>query len=67
MAFASTRPRTPSLIYLPFVFSVGTASWSLLVGSLLVLAAVVLAPVFQSVRTAQAERNDVAATVALLQ
>jgi hypothetical protein len=34
------RPRTPTLLWIPFVFSVGTISWALLVGGVLVLAAI---------------------------
>jgi len=60
------RPRTPSIIYVPFLFSVTTISWALLVGALAVLAAVLLTPAVQDLRTAEAQRNDLQATVDLL-
>jgi hypothetical protein len=59
------RPRTPSFIWLPFVFSIGTLSWALLLGALAVLSVIVLAPVVADVRTAEARRNNVQATLQL--
>jgi len=32
------RPRTPSILWLPFVFSIGTLSWAMLLAGLLLLA-----------------------------
>src|SRR3954468_21730303 len=60
------RPRTPTFIWLPFVFSIGTISWALLFAGLAVLAAVVLAPAMREVNQAQATRNDYHATLELL-
>ena len=60
------RPRTPSILWLPFVFSIGTLSWVLLVGSLLILAAVVIVPAYQQVCEAKNTRYDIQATLDLL-
>lgn len=60
------RPRTPTFIWIPFVFSVGTVSWALLLAGLLILAAVVLAAPLKDVRAAEAQHNDLQATVDLL-
>ncbi|HVS70771.1 MAG TPA: hypothetical protein VHQ47_05920 [Phycisphaerae bacterium] len=60
------KPRTPTFLWIPFVFSVGTISWALLVAGLAVLAAVVLTPAIQDVKDAQTTRNDYQATLDLL-
>ena len=60
------RPRTPTLIWIPFIFSIGTISWALLVGSLLVLAVLVITPAVQQARAAEADRNNVQASLDLL-
>lgn len=60
------RPRTPSIIWLPFVFSVGTVSWALLLAGVALLAAVVVAEPLRDLQDAEKQRNDVQATVALL-
>ncbi|HVX84837.1 MAG TPA: hypothetical protein VH253_08485 [Phycisphaerae bacterium] len=60
------KPRTPTFLWIPFVFSVGTISWALLVAGLVVLGAVVLAPAIQDVKNAEATRNDYQATLDLL-
>lgn len=62
----SMRPRTPSFIWLPFLFSVETVSWGLLMCSLAILAAVIIAPAYEDVRVAEIQRNDLQATVDLL-
>jgi hypothetical protein len=61
------RSRTPSLIWIPFVFSVGTISWGLLFAGLVLLAAVILAPAMRDVHDAEATRNDSQATLQLLE
>jgi len=60
------RPRTPSIIWIPFVFSVGGISWGLLIAALALLAALLVTPAMQQLSTAEKQRNDMAATVALL-
>src|SRR4051794_22624105 len=60
------RPRTPSIIWLPFVFSVGTVSWAFLLSGLVLLAAVILTPAIREVKSAEATRNDYQATLDLL-
>ena len=60
------RPRTPTFIWIPFVFSVGTISWALLAGGLLLLAAVIITPAVQDLQLAQADRNNYQATLDLL-
>jgi hypothetical protein len=60
------RPRTPTFIWIPFVFSLGTISWALLVASLGVLSAVVLTPAIRDVKEAELARNDYQATLELL-
>ncbi len=59
------RPRTPTFIWIPFIFSVGTISWALLIGALAILAAVVITPAVQDVKDAQTVRNDYQATLEL--
>lgn len=60
------RPRTPTFIWIPFVFSIGGISWALLLASLAALSALLLAPALEDARQAEVQRNDVQATVALL-
>jgi hypothetical protein len=60
------RPRTPTFIWIPFVFSLGTISWALLIASLAVLASVVLTPAIKDVKNAELVRNDYQATLDLL-
>jgi len=60
------RPRTPTFIWIPFVFSVGTISWALLAARLLHLAADILTPAVQDLQQAQADRNNYQATLDLL-
>ena len=60
------RPRTPTFIWIPFVFSVGTISWALLLAGLLILSAVILTPAVQDLQLAQADRNNYQATLDLL-
>ena len=59
------RPRTPSFIWIPFIFSIGTISWVLLIGALAVLSIIVVAPAVADVRAAEARRNNVQATLEL--
>jgi hypothetical protein len=60
------RPRTPTFIWIPFLFSVEAISWTLLAASLVVIAAVVVTPGLEEVRTAEVQRNDLQATSDLL-
>ncbi|MCL2646741.1 MAG: hypothetical protein FWD61_07015 [Phycisphaerales bacterium] len=60
------RPRTPSILWLPFVFSIGTLSWVMLLAGLLLLASVVLVPAYKGVCDAKNTRYDIQATVDLL-
>ncbi len=60
------RPRTPTFIWIPFVFSVGTISWALLLAGLLILAAVILTPAVSDLKAAEADRNNYQATLDLL-
>jgi hypothetical protein len=60
------RPRTPTFIWIPFVFSIGTISWAFLLIGAGLLAAVILTPAIQDVKTAEATRNDYQATLDLL-
>lgn len=60
------RRHTPNFIYIPFVFSIAGFSWALLIGSLLLFAAIILAPSVKTVRDAEMQRNDLQATVDLL-
>lgn len=60
------KPRTPTFLWIPFVFSVGTISWVLLLAGLTVLSAVVLTPAIRDVKDAEATRNDYQATLDLL-
>jgi len=60
------RPRTPTFIWIPFVFSLGTISWALLLVGLVLLSPVVIAPAMADVKEAEAMRNDYQATLDLL-
>lgn len=60
------RPRTPSFIWIPFVLSVGGMGWILLVASTALLAVTILAPELQKARLAEMQRNDLQATLELL-
>jgi len=60
------RTRTPSIFWLPFVFSVATISWAMLLTGLILLAGVVIAPACKEVCDAKNVRNDIQATVDLL-
>ena len=60
------RPRTPTFIWIPFIFSIGTVSWALLLAGLVLLAAVILTPSYKEVKDAEAVRNDYQATLDLL-
>src|SRR5947208_3600267 len=60
------RARTPTFIWIPFVFSVGTISWALLLAGLVILAAVAVTPAMRDVNQAEATRNDYRATLELL-
>lgn len=57
------RPRTPTFVWIPFVFSVGTISWALLVVGLAALSAVVIAPAIRDVKDQEQVRNDYKATL----
>jgi hypothetical protein len=58
--------RTPTFIWIPFVFSIGTISWVLLIAGLVLISAVIITPAMQEVREAEAKRNDYEATLAML-
>jgi len=60
------RPRTPALLWLPFVFSIGAISWALLIVGTALLAAVILAPAVGEAKSAEAQRNEYQATLDLL-
>lgn len=60
------RRYTPNFIYIPFVFSIAGFSWALLVASLMLFGAIILAPSVKKVREAEMQRNDLQATVDLL-
>jgi hypothetical protein len=60
------RPRTPTFLWIPFVFSIGTISWALLLAGLVLLSAVVITPAIADVKEAEAMRNDYQATLDLL-
>jgi hypothetical protein len=60
------RARTPSFIWIPFVFSIGTISWGLLLAGLAIMAAVILTPALREVNAAEKTRNDYQATLQLL-
>lgn len=57
---------TKYLLWFSFVFTIGTISWALLLGSLLALSAVIVTPVLAEVRDAEVDRNNVQASVTLL-
>ena len=52
------RPRTPTLLWIPFVFSIGTISWGLLLAGLVLLSAVIITPAIKDVRDAKVTLND---------
>ncbi len=54
------------LIALPLMLGAGTVSWMVLLASLAVLAAVVVAPVLHSVNIAQRQHNSLQATLATI-
>jgi hypothetical protein len=60
------RPRTPSIIWIPFVFSIGTIAWALLFVGIGLLAALILTPAIRDVKAAEGTRNDYQATLDLL-
>jgi hypothetical protein len=60
------RPRTPSFIWIPFVFSIGAFSWALLVASLALFATLIVGPAVRDMKKVEAQRNDIQATVDLL-
>ena len=60
------RPRTSNFLWIPFVFSIGTISWGLLIVGLALFSAVLLTPSIRDLREARVERNDYQATLDLL-
>ncbi len=58
--------RTPTFIWIPFVFSIGTISWAFLLAGLILLAAVIITPAAESVKTAEAQRNNFQASSDIL-
>ena len=62
----SPPTHTPSSLWLPLVFSIGTLSWALLLAGLTLLAAVTLVPAYKEVCDAKNMHNDILATVELL-
>ena len=60
------RPRTYYILWIPFVVSVGTISWALLIAGLMLLAGMILTPAIMDVKAAEKSRNDYQATLALL-
>ena len=55
-----------SFLLLPLILSVGVVSWAVLVGSLLALALIVLSPALHDMRRAEVTRNNLQATLALI-
>ena len=60
------RPRTPTFLWIPFVFSVGTISWALLLVGLVLLSGVILTPAWRDLKVAEGDRNNYQATLDLL-
>jgi len=60
------RPRTPTMFWIPFVFSIGTISWGLLLVGLALMSAVLLAPAFNDLHDVEVQHNDYQATLDLL-
>ena len=58
--------RARSLFWIPFLLSVGTISWGLLLAGLVLLAALLLTPAMRDVKAAEETRNDYQATLQLL-
>ncbi len=56
----------PKFIVLPLVFSVGVVSWAMLLASLLIIAVVVLGPACNAMQYARRQRNDLQATLGLV-
>jgi hypothetical protein len=59
--------RTRTLFWVPFLLSVGTISWGLLLSGLVLLAAVIVTPAMRDVKAAEATRNEYQATLKLLE
>src|ERR1700743_1325789 len=60
------RPRTPTFIWIPFVFSVCTISWALLLAGLIILSVVIVTPAVKELKDAEVDRNNYKATLDLL-
>jgi hypothetical protein len=60
------RPRTPTFLWIPFVFSVGTISWVLLLVGLVLFSGVILTPAWRDLKVAETDRNNYQATLDLL-
>lgn len=58
--------RARTFIWIPFLLSIGTISWGLLLAGLVLLAAVILTPAMSDVKDAERNRNDTQATLELL-
>ncbi|HEY4330836.1 MAG TPA: hypothetical protein VGN88_13930, partial [Phycisphaerae bacterium] len=58
--------RTKTFFWIPFLMSVGTISWGLLLTGLVLLAAVILTPAMRDVKAAEETRNDYQASLSLL-
>jgi hypothetical protein len=56
----------PKFIVLPLLLSVGVVSWAMLLASLLIVAMVVLGPAYNAMQTARRQRNDLQATLGLV-
>ncbi len=57
---------TPSFLTLPFVFGIGALSWAAIVAALAIIAAIILAPALANLRQSQAQRNDLQASLRVL-
>ncbi len=57
------RPRTPTFIWIPFLFSIGGISWAFLLAALAILSALILAPAIRDTRAAEIQRNNLLASL----
>ena len=57
---------TPAVLTLPFVFGVGALTWAALFAALAIVAAVILAPAAANLHQARVQRNNLQASLALL-
>jgi hypothetical protein len=58
--------RARTVFWIPFLLSIGTISWALLMAGMVLLAAVILTPAIAEVKATEQTRNDYQATIELL-